>query len=120
MCVVHDILVVVTRFLSRNRGLLVDPESNSPYFVDGIMIMIIVRAQLADPETSNLGPGEIRDSNRITLLLALKQQNFEAIDLGIVPDDPKQLKDALLQACDKGNIFITYCHRLFRIHLIIN
>jgi len=58
--------------------------------------------QLAEPDKQQLGPGEIRDSNRITLILALRQHGYSVLDLGIVPDDPMKLKDAVLSGCEKG------------------
>lgn len=33
-----------------------------------------------------LGPGQIRDANRTTLISAVKEQGFPVVDLGIAPD----------------------------------
>ena len=41
-----------------------------------------------------LGPGQIRDSNRPTLLAALRQSGLEPIDLGAVRDSPTALREA--------------------------
>lgn len=45
-----------------------------------------------------LAPGQIRDSNRFTLLSLLEEAGVEAVDLGLVPDDDAQIRAAL----DKG------------------
>ncbi|MGH9157705.1 MAG: molybdopterin molybdotransferase MoeA [Acidimicrobiales bacterium] len=50
-----------------------------------------------------LGPGQIRDSNRHTLLALVRQSGFEPVDLGGAPDDPDRIATAVLQAvagCD--------------------
>lgn len=41
--------------------------------------------QVVDP-TSELGAGQIYDSNRSTLLAALREQGFQAVDMGIARD----------------------------------
>nr|CAB3250573.1 gephyrin [Phallusia mammillata] len=63
--------------------------------------------ELAEPDTQVLGPGEIRDSNRVTLTLFLEQQGYKVTDMGIIPDDPIRLKEALLNACDQADVIIT-------------
>ncbi|KAI8093409.1 MoaB/Mog domain-containing protein [Halteromyces radiatus] len=45
-----------------------------------------------------LVPGEIRDSNRLTLLAAIRQANMEPVDLGIVPDNVDAMEQCLQQA----------------------
>jgi molybdenum cofactor synthesis domain-containing protein len=45
-----------------------------------------------------LEPGQIRDSNRITLLSLLAQSGCEGVDLGRIPDDP----DAIAAAIEAG------------------
>jgi molybdenum cofactor synthesis domain-containing protein len=50
-----------------------------------------------------LAPGQIRDSNRPTLLALLAQSGFPAVDLGHAPDDEKAIAGALRNAvatCD--------------------
>jgi molybdopterin molybdotransferase len=52
---------------------------------------------------SPLGPGQIRDSNRLGLRMLLASSGFEAVDLGLVRDDESAIADALLAgaaACD--------------------
>ncbi len=54
--------------------------------------------ELTPPETGGLRPGAIRDSNRPMLLALLEDAGVEPIDLGIIPDDPDVLRDALARA----------------------
>ncbi|HEX9866076.1 MAG TPA: molybdopterin molybdotransferase MoeA, partial [Acidimicrobiia bacterium] len=53
--------------------------------------------ELAPPETAQLGPGAIRDSNRPMLKALLEETGVDLIDLGTVPDDPRLLRGALEQ-----------------------
>ena len=48
--------------------------------------------------TEPLRPGQIRDSNRPTLLALVAQAGFEPVDLGWVPDD----EDAITAAIERG------------------
>lgn len=53
------------------------------------------------------GKGKIYDSNRFTLKLLLTKLNCEIIDLGIIPDDPIRIKQALVTASNQANLVIT-------------
>ncbi|WP_085248129.1 molybdopterin molybdotransferase MoeA [Gilliamella mensalis] len=53
------------------------------------------------------GNGAIYDSNRFTLKLLLAKLNCEIIDLGIIPDDPTQIKQALITASNQADLVIT-------------
>jgi molybdopterin molybdotransferase len=49
----------------------------------------------------------IYDSNRYSLCAALSQHPVEIMDMGIIPDDPEQLKTALLSASHCADLIIT-------------
>ncbi|KAF2009899.1 hypothetical protein BU24DRAFT_427932 [Aaosphaeria arxii CBS 175.79] len=51
--------------------------------------------------------GEVRDTNRPTLLTAVKSHGFEAIDLGIASDKPGSLEQTLREAMRKVDVIIT-------------
>ncbi|KAI1820836.1 molybdenum cofactor synthesis domain-containing protein [Xylaria intraflava] len=51
--------------------------------------------------------GEVRDTNRITLMSAAKEQGFEVVDLGIAADKPGTLEDALRDAFRRVDVVIT-------------
>ncbi|KAF3213239.1 hypothetical protein TWF192_009788 [Orbilia oligospora] len=55
----------------------------------------------------DLSIGEVRDSNRPTLLAAITARGFEAIDLGIAKDQPGTLEDVLKDALSKVDVIIT-------------
>jgi molybdopterin molybdotransferase len=54
-----------------------------------------------------LKEGEVYDSNRYTLHGMLARLGVEAIDMGVVRDDPAQLEVAFRQAAEKADVVIT-------------
>jgi len=54
-----------------------------------------------------LDAGCVYDSNRYTLLAMLRRLNFEAIDLGVVRDEPAALEAALLSAAASADVILT-------------
>ncbi|KAF7196685.1 Gephyrin [Pseudocercospora fuligena] len=57
--------------------------------------------------TSTLKLGQVRDTNRPTLLTAIRGQGFEAIDLGIASDTPGALEETLRSALRSCDVIIT-------------
>ncbi|KAK3818837.1 MAG: MoaB/Mog domain-containing protein [Benniella sp.] len=51
--------------------------------------------------------GQIRDSNRPTLIAATNAAGFESIDLGIAPDSPEDLEAAVRKGFEKCDIVVT-------------
>ncbi len=59
------------------------------------------------PLGSSLEEGQIYDSNRYGLNILLDKFGCETIDLGIIPDQPEQLRDAFNRAQQLADIVIT-------------
>ncbi|KAI0870705.1 molybdenum cofactor synthesis domain-containing protein [Hypoxylon argillaceum] len=51
--------------------------------------------------------GEVRDTNRITLMCAAREQGFEVVDLGIAADKPGTLEQTLRDAFRRADLVIT-------------
>ena len=51
--------------------------------------------------------GQVRDTNRPTLLLAAKEWGFEAIDLGVAKDQPGELEQHLRDALRQVDVVVT-------------
>lgn len=51
--------------------------------------------------------GEVRDTNRPTLLTSIRGQGFEAVDLGIASDAPGALETALRDAMRRVDVLVT-------------
>ncbi|KAL1311180.1 hypothetical protein AAFC00_001377 [Neodothiora populina] len=56
---------------------------------------------------SQLRLGEVRDTNRPTLLTAIRGSGFEAVDLGIASDRPGALEQTLRDAMRRVDVIIT-------------
>lgn len=54
-----------------------------------------------------LQPGQIYDSNRYSLYGVLARLDVDIIDMGVIPDVPEQLRQALLEAADSADVLIT-------------
>ncbi|MDF2730912.1 MAG: molybdopterin molybdenumtransferase MoeA [Acidimicrobiia bacterium] len=63
--------------------------------------------ELTPPEAVGLEPGTIRDSNRPMLLSLLEDAGVEPVDLGIIPDDPDVLRDALRRGSEADVVVST-------------
>ncbi|XP_013398832.1 gephyrin isoform X2 [Lingula anatina] len=62
--------------------------------------------ELVEPE-AKLRPGHIRDSNRTTLLAALKEHGFPTVDLGVAKDRPESLLEHLKNALRRTDVIVT-------------
>ncbi len=63
--------------------------------------------EIMPPETAELGPGKIRDSNRFLLAGFLAEVGAEVIDHDIVPDDADALAGVLDQAAANADVIVT-------------
>lgn len=63
--------------------------------------------ELAPPETQNLEPGMIRDSNRPMLAALVAESGAEVIDLGCIADDADTLRAALGRAAAESDVIVT-------------
>ncbi len=62
--------------------------------------------ELVEPHQS-LGPGQIRDSNRATLLAAVRALGGEPVDLGIGGDSQRQLEERIEQGLQQADVLLT-------------
>jgi molybdopterin molybdotransferase len=54
-----------------------------------------------------LAPGQIRDSNRHTLLALCHQSGFDAVDLGLARDDPAEIEAVIRRGLDTCDALVT-------------
>jgi gephyrin len=64
--------------------------------------------EVADALTAEkLKPGQVRDTNRLTLLSAIQLTGFEPVDLGIIEDSVEKLEEGLSEALEQVDVLIT-------------
>lgn len=78
-----------------------------PVYKKPVVAVVSTGNELTEPESSKLHRGQVRDSNRITLLSALKQAGFPVIDIGIAPDDLGKLQLTIETALEKADVIIS-------------
>ncbi|MGI9338678.1 MAG: molybdopterin molybdotransferase MoeA [Gammaproteobacteria bacterium] len=61
----------------------------------------------AGKQKGKLGHGEIYDSNRHTLLAMIERMGFDALDLGVVPDDIGKIESAVDTAAKDADFIIS-------------
>lgn len=69
--------------------------------------VISTGSEIADANTAYRTQGVRYDSNRPMLLGLIAAQGYEAIDLGIVPDEPSAIQAALARASELADVVIT-------------
>lgn len=63
--------------------------------------------ELAPPETAELVPGQIRDSNRPLMRALVAEAGGDVTDMGIVPDREESLVDVLDEAASTADVIVT-------------
>ena len=64
--------------------------------------------EIVEPDRSDpLRYGEVRDTNRITLISAVQERGFEVIDLGIAKDKAGTLEEILRDGLRRADVLIT-------------
>ena len=63
--------------------------------------------EIVDHSTHDLAPGTIRDSNRVLLRALLAELGVPIVDLGIIGDDPDQLRSAYHQAAEEADMIVS-------------
>ena len=69
--------------------------------------MLSTGDEVLPPETKDLGPGQIRDTNRPLLAAMLDELGVEIVDLGIVGDDADVLRNTLDQGAREADMVLT-------------
>lgn len=62
--------------------------------------------ELAEPGES-LRPGQIRDSNRFSLMAAVRTAGGEPVDLGIAGDRPGELESKIAEGLERADVLLT-------------
>lgn len=63
--------------------------------------------ELQSPDTQNLAPGMIRDSNRPMIIALLEEAGAEVLDMGRISDDADELRAAMARASAEADVIVT-------------
>ena len=63
--------------------------------------------EIVPPATTGLGPGAIRDTNRVLLMAMLDELGIPYLDLGIIGDDLSELRRAYLEAAAGADLIVS-------------
>ena len=63
--------------------------------------------EVVEPDTVDLAPGMIRDTNRVLLCGMLGDLGVPFVDLGIIGDDTQELRAAYVRAAEVGDIIVS-------------
>lgn len=64
-------------------------------------------SELVEPDSISITGSQIRDSNRISLISALREDGYSVVDLGIVGDDLGLVRSAVIHAMNTCEVIIT-------------
>jgi molybdopterin molybdotransferase len=70
------------------------------------VVVLSTGSELAEPGAT-IGPGQINDSNSFLLTVAAREAGALAFRVGIVPDEPRQLLDAIEDQLVRADLVIT-------------
>ena len=72
-----------------------------------IVALMSTGDEVVEPEVAQLGPGMIRDTNRVLLRGVLTDLGVPYVDLGIIGDDVDELRSAYRHAAEIGDAIIS-------------
>ena len=102
-----EVMVPGTELTAAHLGVLATVGATTVRVVPRPRVGVISTGDELIDDGSPLGPGQIRDSNRLTLCSLLRASGFEAIDLGLVRDDEDAIEAALLGGVERCDALVT-------------
>lgn len=102
-----DVLVRGTALTPAHLGVLATVGVTDVAVVPRPRVGVISTGDELVDDGSPLGPGQIRDSNRLGLRMLLESSGFEAVDLGLVRDEEDAISDALLAGAASCDALVT-------------
>ncbi len=103
-----DVIVVPgTRLTSRHLATLASAGID-PVVSDLPTVAVMSTGdEIVDPSTPVLKLGTIRDSNRVMLMSMLNELGVPVLDLGIIGDDPRELRSAYETAANGADVIVS-------------
>ncbi|MBZ6074287.1 molybdopterin molybdotransferase MoeA [Aeromonas schubertii] len=102
-----EVLAAGTRLTPRELPLLASLGIARVQVLRPLKVALLSTGDELKPVGTPLAHGEIYDSNRYGVRAMLERLQVEILDLGIIPDDPEQLRAAFLRARREADALIT-------------
>jgi molybdopterin molybdotransferase len=96
-----------TRLSARDLGSLASVGVAPIVSRQPVVALMSTGDEVVEYSTSDLGPGKIRDTNKVVLRGVLDDLHIPYVDLGIIGDDVEELREAYLHAADVGDAIIS-------------
>jgi molybdopterin molybdotransferase len=103
----ETVVAAGTRLSARDLGSLASIGVTPVVFRQPLVALMSTGDEVVEYTTSDLGPGKIRDTNRVVLRGMLDDMRIPYVDLGIIGDDVEELREAYLHAADVGDAIIS-------------
>ncbi|MFT5451602.1 MAG: molybdopterin molybdotransferase [Enterobacterales bacterium] len=91
----------------RNMGVIASLGFNEVTVYRKLRVAVFSTGDELAPLGSELNSGQIYDSNRYAIIALCKRLGYEILDLGLVADDPKQIKAVMLEAASQADVLLT-------------
>ncbi|MGL5039598.1 MAG: molybdopterin molybdotransferase MoeA [Aeromonas sp.] len=101
------VLSAGTRLTPREMPLLASLGVATVQVRRPLLVAIFSTGDELKPVGTPLAHGDIYDSNRYGVRAMLARLGCECLDLGIIPDDPDQLRAAFIRADEQADVLIT-------------
>jgi len=96
-----------TRLSARNLGSLASIGVAPVVSRQPVVALMSTGDEVVEYTTRDLGPGKIRDTNRVVLRGVLDDLRLPYVDLGIIGDDVEELREAYMHASDVGDAIVS-------------
>ncbi len=96
-----------TRLTARHLASLASAGIRPVVAMRPVVAVLSTGDEVVPPDTADLAPGKIRDTNRTILKSLLADLSIPVVDLGIVGDDPDALRSAYRNAAACADVIVS-------------
>jgi molybdopterin molybdotransferase len=96
------------RIRPQDIGLLASVGNDTVWVFAPLRVVVLTTGdELREPGSGELGPGQIFNSNRLSLAAQIRSLGMNVVDMGNLPDDPGKIGEALERAAKAADCIVT-------------
>ena len=96
------------RLRPQDIGLLASVGIDTVWVFAPLSVAVLTTGdELREPGSGELGPGQIFNSNRLSLAAQIRSLGMNVVDMGNLPDDPEKIGEALERAAKAADCIVT-------------